>query len=161
MPPSREWSTAAGGSPACYRLAVDPALIPDDLAPGDRSVLSRDWSDLAVHRVVSPRDPDLRLAYDELWREFGLGGGMAPPRVIDERLAWDPAAPVRGLALAYELVVLRRAGAVAAIRDHTAVVRLDAAGRPRPGPVVVHLSHAWVEPTQRGSGIAAWLRALP
>jgi hypothetical protein len=140
---------------------VDPSLVPDDLAPGDRSVLERDWSDLAVHRVTTPSDPDLALAYRELWQEFGGGGGMETRRVIDDRLAWDPAVPVRGLALAYELLVLRRAGELAAIRDHTAVVRLDAAGRPRPGPVVVHLSHAWVEPSQRGGGLAAWLRALP
>jgi hypothetical protein len=144
-----------------HRATVDPALRPEDLAPGDRFVLSRDWSDLAVHRVEGPHDPDLSLAYEELWREFGGAGGMETRRVIEERLAWDPAVPVGGLALTYELLVLRRAGALAALRDHTAVVRLDAHRRPRTGPVVVHLSHAWVEPTQRGSGLAAWLRALP
>jgi GNAT superfamily N-acetyltransferase len=86
---------------------------------------------------------------------------MERRRVIEERLAWDPAKPASGAALAYELLVLRRGGVLAALRDHTAVVRLDAAGRPLPGPVVVHLSHAFVVPAQRGSGIAAWLRALP
>jgi GNAT superfamily N-acetyltransferase len=86
---------------------------------------------------------------------------MERRRVIEERLAWEPARPVCGAALAYELLVLRRGAAVAALRDHTAVVRLGADGRPLPGPVVVHLSHAFVEPPQRGSGIAAWLRALP
>jgi GNAT superfamily N-acetyltransferase len=140
---------------------VDVALRPDDLAPGDRNVAARDWSDLRVHRVADAQDPDFALAYDRLWSEFGALGEMERRRVIEERLAWDPERPVGAAALAYELLVLRRAGAVAALRDHSAVVRLDERGRPRPGPVVVHLSHAFVEPSERGSGLAAWLRALP
>jgi len=140
---------------------VDPALCPDDLAPGDRSLLSRDWSGVSVRRVMDASDPDFDLAYAQLWGEFGEAGGMERRRVIEERLAWDPRRPVHGVALAYELLVIRRAGALAALRDHTAVVRLDERGRPRPGPVVVHLSHALVLPSERGSGLAAWLRALP
>jgi hypothetical protein len=58
-------------------------------------------------------------------------------------------------------LVLRRGGALAALRDHSAVVRLDAKQQARHGPVVVHLSHALVLPAERGSGLAAWLRALP
>jgi GNAT superfamily N-acetyltransferase len=57
--------------------------------------------------------------------------------------------------------VLRRGDTVVALRDHTAVVRLDEHGRPAGGPVVVHLSHALVLPEHRGTGLAAWLRALP
>ena len=57
--------------------------------------------------------------------------------------------------------MLRRGGALAALRDHSAVVRLDAKRQPGHGPVVVHLSHALVLPAERGSGLAAWLRALP
>jgi GNAT superfamily N-acetyltransferase len=154
---------------------VDPALRPDDLAPGDRPVARQDWSDVAVRRVRDAADPDFALAYQRLWAAFGPGGGMETEAVIRERLAWDPARPLAErpagdgpgsgdagrVALAYELLVLRRAGSLAALRDHTAVVRLDGGGRPRPAPVVVHLSHAWVEPAERGSGLAAWLRALP
>lgn len=140
---------------------MEPALRPDDLAPGDRVVAARDWSDLRVHHVRDAADPDFALAYERLWSEFGGRGEMERRRVIEERLAWDPAKPVGSAALAYELLVLRRGAALAALRDHTAVVRLDAARRPLWGPVVVHLSHAFVVPEQRGSGIAAWLRALP
>jgi GNAT superfamily N-acetyltransferase len=140
---------------------VDVALRPDDLAPGDRSVAARDWSDLSVHRVADVRDPDFTLAYEQLWSEFGALGEMERRRVIEERLAWDPARPVGAAALSYELLVLRRAGRLVALRDHSAVVRLDERGRPRPGPVVVHLSHAFVVPNERGSGLAGWLRALP
>lgn len=136
-------------------------LFADDLAPGDRAVAARDWADLDVWRVEGPRDPEFDLAYEHLWREFGEGGGMERRRVIEERLAWEPARPVGRHALAYEMLVLRRRGALAALRDHTAVVRLDARQQPRHGPVVVHLSHALVLPAERGSGLAAWLRALP
>jgi GNAT superfamily N-acetyltransferase len=85
---------------------------------------------------------------------------METRRVIAERLAWDPARPIGRAALAYELLVLRRGGRIAALRDHTAVVRLDPRGRPL-APVVVHLSHSYVEPSHRGTGLIAWLRALP
>lgn len=140
---------------------MDVALRPEDLAPGDRGVAARDWSDLAVRRVEDADDPDFALAYGRLFAEFGESGAMEAMSVIRDRLAWDPARPVGAAALAYELLVVRRAGAVAALRDHTAVVLVGEGGRPRPGPVVVHLSHALVEPPHRGSGLAAWLRALP
>jgi GNAT superfamily N-acetyltransferase len=136
-------------------------LLPDDLAPGDRRVTERDWSDVEVRRVVDARDPDFAAAYARLWGEFGPRGEMETRRVIHERLAWDPARPLPHAALAYELLVVRRGGELVALRDHTAVVRLDPRGRPRPGPVVVHLSHAFVEPPHRGTGLVAWLRALP
>lgn len=139
---------------------MDAALRADDLAPGDRVIAPRDWSDLAVRQVPHAGDPDFALAYQELWNEFGPHGGMERRSVIEERLAWDPGRPAAGAALLYELLVLRRAGELAALRDHSAVVRLDESGRPL-APVVVHLSHALVLPTQRGSGLAAWLRALP
>jgi GNAT superfamily N-acetyltransferase len=140
---------------------MDAALRPEDLAPGDRAVAALDWTDLRVHRVRDGADPDFDAAYERLWAEFAPRGEMEGRSVICERLAWDPSRPVGSAALAYELLVLRRGAALAALRDHTAVVRLDARGRPLPGPVVVHLSHALVEPPYRGGGIAGWLRALP
>jgi GNAT superfamily N-acetyltransferase len=142
-------------------IAVEPALRAEDLAPGDAHDPAREWSDLRVHRVRTPDDPDFDVAYQQLWNEFGPHGGMERRSVITERLGWDPARPRAAAAMAYELLVLRRGDAFAALRDHTAVVRLDATGRPRAGPVVVHLSHAFVEPAQRRTGLAGWLRALP
>lgn len=134
----------------------------EDLSPGDRERIGpRDFSDVDVRRVASARDPDFQPAYDRLWAEFGPPGEMETRAAICERLLWDPEHPQTAAALAYELLVLRRHGQVVAMRDHTAVVLRDAAGRATPGPVVVHLSHALIEPAQRGSGLAAWLRALP
>ena len=140
---------------------MDPTLIAEDLAPGDRSAGTLDWSDLRVRRIVGPDDPDFAPAYERLWGEFGALGEMERREVIRDRLTWDPARPIGATALAYELFVLRRNGGVAAIRDHTAVVRVGVEGRPLPGPIVVHLSHALVEPAHRGTGLVAWLRSLP
>jgi GNAT superfamily N-acetyltransferase len=140
---------------------VEVPLLSDDLAPGDRDAATRDWTDLRVHRIREVSDPDFAAAYDRLFAEFGPRGEMETRAVIRDRLAWDPARPAPRAALAYELLVLRRGGAIAALRDHTAIIRLDARGLPAPGPLVVHLSHAFVEPAHRGNGLAAWLRALP
>ena len=140
---------------------MDLALLAEDLAPGDLPSGTLDWSDLQVRRVRDSADVDFDAAYEWLWTEFGALGEMERRAVIRDRLMWDPARPVGGAALAYELLVLRRSGAIAALRDHTAVVRVAADGRPLPGPIVVHLSHALVEPAHRGTGLVAWLRALP
>lgn len=140
---------------------MEAELRVEDLAPGDREAAARDQAEIRVRRVASVADPDFAVAYARLFSEFGPRGEMETSAVIADRLAWDPKRPVGRAALAYELLVLRRSGAVAALRDHTAVVRLDASGRPLDGPLVVHLSHAYVDPAHRRTGLAAWLRALP
>jgi GNAT superfamily N-acetyltransferase len=135
-------------------------LRADDLAPGDRGSAAP-TAPLVVTRVPDPGHPDFTRAYALLWQEFGVHGGMETEAVIRDRLAWDPSLPHDGLALAYDLLVVRRDGAVVAVRDQSAVVRPGADGRPEPAPVVVHLSHALVVPQARRTGLAPWLRALP
>jgi GNAT superfamily N-acetyltransferase len=143
------------------RRAVEAPLLAADLAPGDRGVAARDWSDLRARRVLAEGDEDFELAYQTLWREFGARGEMERRSVISERLTWDPSRPHSGAALAYELLVLRRGDRAVAVRDHSAVLRFDAGGSAQPGPIVVHLSHAYIDPGERGQGLAGWLRALP
>jgi hypothetical protein len=128
-----------------------------DLAPGDAWAATLDWTDLAVHRVVSPDDERFAAAYDLLWGEFGTQNEMEQRAVIASRLAWNPSRPVGGCALQYELLVIERAGEIVAVRDHTAILPLDDAA----APVVVHLSHALVLPPARRGGLGAWLRGLP
>ncbi len=140
---------------------MDSALRSEDLAPGDRGAASRNWNGVRVQRVAGVDDPGFALGYERLWAEFGARGEMERRFVIAERLAWNPARPVGRAHLAYELLLLWHDEELRAVRDHTAVVRVDASGAPAPGPVVVHLSHALIEPAHRGSGLAAWLRALP
>jgi hypothetical protein len=81
---------------------------------------------------------------------------MERREVIADRLDWDPRRPVGDHSFRYELLVIRRRGEVVAVRDHTAIARRDS-----PADVVVHLSHVLIEPPLRGTGLAAWLRALP
>jgi GNAT superfamily N-acetyltransferase len=128
-----------------------------DLAPGDAWAGRLDWQEIALHRVRSPADPRFAQAYAALWGQFGVLAEMEQREVIAARLAWDPQRPIGGCALLYEMLVLERAGEMVAVRDHTAILPLD-------GPdalAVVHLSHALVLPSERGTGLGAWLRALP
>jgi hypothetical protein len=126
-----------------------------DLAPGDLGVLDADWSDFSLEHIHSAADPSFEGAYDRLRGEFGDRGEMERREVIEERLAWDPSRPAAGHRFLYEMVVIRREGVLVAVRDHTVILPPDE------GPVVVHLSHALVEPILRGRRLAAWLRALP
>ena len=135
---------------------ADPRPSADDLAPGDRRAAGFDWSAYSVRRVAGPEDPDFGPAYDRLWAEFGPRGEMERQDVIVERLGWDPRRPVGDYALQYELLVVRHGAKIVALRDHTAVVPMASGG-----PTVVHLSHVLIAPSDRGSGLAAWLRALP
>ena len=127
-----------------------------DLAPGDLRALDSDWSEFTLQSVGAAGGALFDEAYARLWREFGARGEMERREVIADRLAWDPRSTFGGYAFQYELLVVRRGGELIAVRDHTAIVRRDSAAH-----AVVHLSHALVEPALRGSGLAAWLRALP
>lgn len=126
-----------------------------DLASGDRSVQAAEWGGFRVDAVRAASDPDFEEGWGRLWREFGGRGEMETRAVIAGRLAWDPARPLGGWSLLYEMLVVRREGRVVAVRDHSAILAPDR------GAVVVHLSHVLVEPELRGSGLAGWLRALP
>lgn len=119
------------------------------------------WSSFTIETITSPDHPLFDEAFRRLWDEFGERGEMERRDVIASRLTWDPQRPVDGHALLYEMLVVRRDGGIVAIRDHTAIAPPAVlAGQPG-ATVVAHLSHVLVEPPLRGSGLAAWLRALP
>lgn len=136
-------------------------LIAADLAPGDTGAAAMDWSELRVERIDSASHPLFAPVYERMWREFSPRGEIERRAVLVERLAWDPRRPVDQHALLYELLAVLRGEELVAMRDHTAILPCP----PRPGgdfgEVIVHLSHILVEPPLRGSGMAAWLRALP
>lgn len=137
-----------------------PQFIPEDLAPGDRSPRAPDRPHLRVQAVQGPDDPLLDRLYPRLWHEFGRRNEMEPREVIVSRLAHDPRDLVHGHALRYELLALFHGDELVGLRDHTAILPPttdpDASTR-----AMVHLSHVIVEPSHRGTGLAAWLRALP
>ncbi len=125
-----------------------------DLAPGDGRACGFDWTGLRVTRVQEPTSPLFERVVARLLEEFGARGELERREVLAARLGWRPEQPIGGWARRYEMMVVERAGEIVAMRDHTAMVG-DA------GDAIVHLSHVLVEPAWRGSGLAAWLRALP
>lgn len=128
-----------------------------DLSDGDKIATTFDWSNLLTDRVIDANDPAFDAGYRFLHEEFAPRGEMEERSVLAERLLWDPAKPVNQLALLYEMLVVQTQEEVAAVRDHTAIVNLNDSS----APAVVHLSHVLVDKAWRGSGLAAWLRALP
>jgi hypothetical protein len=132
-------------------------FLPADLAPGDTRSMELPARDLNVVRIHSSDHPLFAAAYAGLWTEFGPLDEMEPRVVIEQRLAWYPAAAVNGCWLRYEMVLVQQRGQPVAVRDHT-VVATERYGTPE---AVVHLSHALIEPTSRRTGLAGWLRAWP
>lgn len=104
---------------------------------------------MQLDEIRSPDDPLFAMAYEALGAQFGVGKAMELPEVIAQRMAWPPDRGMR-----YALFLVRdAAGALAAVRDHTAITSA--------GACTVHLSHLLVAPVWRGKGLAGWMRALP
>ena len=133
------------------------AFIAEDLAPGDRRRSPLDPRDLTLVRIAAPDHPDFNEAYQLLWNEFGAAHEMEDRAVIQERLKWQPIHPAEGRWLRYEMVLVRSGLEAIAVRDQVAVITSDL-GDAR---CLVHLSHVWVDPRWRRTGLAAWLRAAP
>jgi GNAT superfamily N-acetyltransferase len=134
---------------------LQPWMKPGDLASGDRKCLEADWSGFSLVRVTSPEDPVFDMAFGALWAEFGASGEVEQADVLARRMAWDPREPQDGCALLYEMLLVEKDGELVGVRDHTAIVCEGTSSS------VVHMSHNFVVPAWRRSGIAGWLRALP
>jgi GNAT superfamily N-acetyltransferase len=129
------------------------SFIPADLAPGDSKSATLETAGISVEPVRSLDDPLFEIAYARLWEQFGAAHEVESREVLGRRLTWDAAQPRAGFAMCYDLLLVRRGGEFAAVRDHEAIA--DARG------VVVHLSHLFVDPAWRRGGLAGWMRALP
>src|ERR1051325_2553779 len=132
-------------------------FLASDLAPGDAKSAALDSPTFNVVHIDRPDHPLFGDVYNLLWREFAAKHELEPCDVLVRRFAWHPARPHEGCALLYDLLAVLRGGEIVGVRDHTAIVPLDA---PKPH-AVVHLSHVLVVPEFRRSGLAGWLRALP
>lgn len=117
-----------------------------DLAPGDAKSAALDLAAFEVHRVRAADDPWFEAAYAPLWEEFGAKNEMERRETLVARFRLAPA-------MVFEMVLVRKNGAVAAVRDHTAIATEQ--------ETVVHLSHLFVAPEHRRSGLAGWMRAFP
>jgi hypothetical protein len=134
---------------------LQPWMIPSDLAPGDSRSLEQDWTGMELVRVMASDEPAFDEAFGALWAEFGASGEVEQPGVLARRLAWDGSEITPGCALRYRMMLVKHRGRLAAVRDHTAIVRAECPD------AVVHLSHNLVLPDWRRCGLAGWMRALP
>lgn len=124
---------------------MNPSLLTRDLlAPGDQKSASLDPAQFEWNRIRSASDPLFETTYAALWAEFGATHEMESREVIAARFRQDPS-------MRYEMLLARKDGAIAAIRDQTAIWF--------EGEVIVHLSHLLVAPEWRRSGLAGWMRA--
>ena len=134
--------------PSMFDVRIHPMLplSPHDLAPGDAASAALDLAPFNIARIRSIDDPLFETAYGLLWEEFGWKHEMESRDTLARRMALAPE-------MLYEVVLVRKDGAPAAVRDHTAIAADD--------EVIVHLSHNLVLPEWRRSGLAGWMRALP
>lgn len=125
-----------------------PPISARDLAPGDEKSAGVDLGAFEFTRIRSVDDPLFAEAYERLWEEFGPKDELELRETLDQRFRRAPQ-------MLYEMWVVRRAGELLAVRDHTAVLTADRSH------AIVHLSHVLVAPAARRTGLTGWLRALP
>jgi GNAT superfamily N-acetyltransferase len=79
--------------------------------------------------------------------------------ILQHRFRWNTAQPVSGKPLFHYAMILALdpKNQVAAVRDYTAIVHTP----PERAAATVHLSHLWIHPDFRRSGLAGWMRAFP
>lgn len=117
-----------------------------DLAPGDAKSAALDLSRFTFERIRSTDDPHFAEGFARLWEVFGPRDEMEQRDVLARRFQRAPE-------VLYEMVLVKEGERFAAVRDHTAIPAGDG--------VVVHLSHNFVAPDFRRTGLAGWMRALP
>ena len=134
-------------------------LIASDLAPGDRRSAEADLGGITFHLLESVRDPLFDIGFNKLTELFGPRGEMETRSVLEHRFQWNSAQPAAGKPLFHYAMILALdpKNQVAAVRDYTAIVHAP----PERAACTVHLSHLWIDPTHRRSGLAGWMRAFP
>ena len=155
--PARGLRTVRDGGSTPGRPRCSPKT-----SPGRPRTRARDWRDMRVRRVRDADDPDFAAAYERLFarvrparRDGDARGDRRSARVGSGAAA---SAARRSPTSCWCCAAAARSRRCAITRPWCASTR--AAGRVA-GRVVVHLSHAYVEPAHRGTGSPRWLRALP
>lgn len=136
-------------------MAVPFPFDPRDLAPGDDATRAvAGLAGLALWELTAdPADePWFRAAYAALHAFFGAANEIEREEVLERWLfAPTPGDPVRY----HLLVAIAPDGTLAAVRDgFTALLRDQRR-------IVALMSHTWIAPPWRRSGLAAVLRAAP
>ena len=140
-------------------MSKPPRLNPSDLAPGDLRSAQANLSDLTFHQIESTHSPLFQIGYNLLAELFEPHGEMESRPTLEQRFAWNLAPPTPpNPALHYAMILaLDPYNQVAAVRDFTTLVPTP----PQPARATVHLSHLWIHPTHRRTGLAGWMRAIP
>jgi len=114
---------------------------------------------IAFHSIESIQDPLFETAFTTLAEFFQARGEMETRSVLEQRFDWntDLLLPNQPLLHYSMILALDSKKNVAAVRDFSAIIP-PATELPR---VTLHLSHLWIHPTHRRTGIAGWMRALP
>jgi len=137
-------------------MIVPRSIHQHDLAPGDRRAANFDWTGFGFNEVTTPDDADFATIYQILADVFEPLGEMETKPVLIERLGWQGKRRDDGRRFFYRMMALQKDGRIAAARDHGIIVCEE----PSPS-IYVHLSHIWVAPEWRRSGLAGWMRAFP
>lgn len=127
----------------------------DDVAPADRAKVEAAQGRFRVEAVTDPDGPAFDAAYAMLDSFFGARGELEPREGL-RGFVRDPALVYgEGVGGHYHLLVAWDGDTLAGVRD--CYVDIDQAA----GVCLVALSHAYVAPAYRRSGLAALFRAVP
>ncbi|HEX8372568.1 MAG TPA: GNAT family N-acetyltransferase [Chthoniobacterales bacterium] len=137
-------------------MIVARAFPKQDLAPGDQRSHELESAGFQVIEVRVREDPDFERLDSMLRAQFGSRGEMEEREVLMQRLEWRLEEQRMGRHMSYRMLGIEKDGVLIAARDHTVIVRREPAPR-----VWVHLSHVFVAPECRRSGLARWMRAFP
>jgi GNAT superfamily N-acetyltransferase len=115
-----------------------------------------DLDAIDVERIDAPGHARFDEAYRTLANYFGPRRQLEGPDILRRRLGTQPLVLTRGWTAQYELLILSRNGRIIGVRDHVFFT-----GRHAAEQTPIYQAHIFVVPEWRGTGVAAWLRALP
>jgi GNAT superfamily N-acetyltransferase len=134
-----------------------PGLTSADLALGDVKSCDFDLEQVQMHWIQDSTDPWFERGYGILWNEFGSKNEMEQRTTLHKRLQWKPNELIHDYSFLYTMIVVTAGEEVVAVRDHTVIL----CHHIQDPLALVHLSHVWVDPAWRRTGLTGWLRALP
>jgi hypothetical protein len=127
------------------------------VSPGEQArARALDLGAILLERIDSPDHPRFADAYRILSTYFAPKNQIEGADVLRGRLRQRSMLLTRGWTARYEMLVLSREGRIIGVRDHLFFTGPNAAEQ-----TPIYQAHIFVTPEWRGTGIAAWLRALP
>ena len=151
---------------ASLRRTVEPRPQPFDLwwkqqhyllSPGERvRSATLDLEAVGLERIDSPTHARFAEAYDILSAYFAPRSQLEGVEVLSKRLSTPIVLLTREWAAQYEMLILTHGRRIIGVRDHLFFTGPKAAAQ-----TPIYQAHIFIVPDWRGTGLAAWLRALP